>query len=137
MLSIGAVSRQTNVKIPTIRYYEQLGLLPAPQRSSGNQRRFSGKELKQLVFIKHARDLGLPLDAIRDLIRLGDHPDRSCESANGIATRHLESVRRRISRLRRLEEDLARIATGCHAGNVSECYVLHSLADHSLCHADH
>jgi len=73
MYSIGDLSRRTGVKIPTIRYYEQMGLLEAPERSEGNQRRFGRKELERLAFIRHARDLGIGIDSIRDLIELSGH----------------------------------------------------------------
>ena len=70
MLSIGALARRSGVKVPTIRYYEQLGLIDAPVRSDGNQRRYTDAQAQRLGFIRHARDLGLSLDAIRDLLRL-------------------------------------------------------------------
>jgi len=137
MLSIGDLARRTGVKIPTIRYYEQVGLVSAPERSAGNQRRYSRDDAVRLGFIKHARDLGLPIDAIRDLIRLGEHPGQSCADADRIAERHLGSIRERIARLRRLERELERIATGCKTGLVSDCYVLQSLSDHTMCEEEH
>ena len=54
--SIGELSAETGVKVPTIRYYEQMGLVAAPERSEGNQRRYSRQELERLAFIRHARD---------------------------------------------------------------------------------
>lgn len=137
MLSIGELSRRTGVKVPTIRYYEQVGLIGEPERSSGNQRRYSQAQLERLAFIKHARDLGLPLEAINELISLSGEPDRPCADADRIANEHLQSVRQRIARLRRLEAELERIATGCDGDHIGECYVIESLADHSLCGRDH
>jgi len=136
--SIGDLARQTGVKVPTIRYYEQRGLLDAPLRSAGNQRRYGQAELERLRFIRHARDLGFSLGAISGLIELQDHPDRSCETATRIAQDQLEAVRQKIRRLRALEAELARITDGCTGAGVSrECYVLASLADHELCEHDH
>ena len=137
MLSIGELALRTGVKVPTIRYYEQTGLLDAPERSEGNQRRYTRTELERLAFIKHARDLGLPIGAIRELIRLSDHPDRPCADADRIAREHLQSVRERIARLKRLESELERIASGCEADHVGECYVISALSDHSLCEDEH
>ena len=74
MLSIGELSRLTAVKIPTIRYYEKIGLLSEPVRSDGNQRRYPERELERLSFIRHARDLGLPITSIRELIELSNYP---------------------------------------------------------------
>ena len=78
MLTIGELSRRTGVKIPTIRYYEQMGLMAAAERSEGNQRRYGAEERDRLSFIRHARDLGLTIEAIRELIELSAHPDRPC-----------------------------------------------------------
>ena len=138
MFSIGELSRRTNVKVPTIRYYEESGLLDAPERTEGNQRRYDAAGLERLSFIKHARDLGFSIEAIAALIELQDHPDRSCQAATEIAVSQLSDVRAKIKRLRALERELVRIAKGCDGEGVSEdCYVLASLADHQLCHHEH
>lgn len=137
MLTIGALSEQTGVKIPTIRYYEQVGLLKAPQRSAGNQRRYQKHDLERLAFIRHARDLGFSLEAISELIALSGHPGRPCSDATRIAHQQLADVRAKLARLTRLEADLERIATGCTSDAAQDCYVLASLSDHGLCAADH
>lgn len=138
MFSIGELARQTGVKIPTIRYYEQIELIDAPERSGGNQRRYAKGALERLSFIKHARDLGLSLESIRQLIDLSADPCRPCEDADGIAHQHLRDVRLRIAKLRGLERELTRIIGGCGKGGlVGDCYVLRSLGDHSLCNQDH
>lgn len=138
MLSIGQISARTGVKVPTIRYYEHMGLIAAPERSEGNQRRYGAAELEQLRFIRHARDLGFPIEAIASLIELQRHPDHSCRSANEIAAAQLESVRVKLRRLERLEAELRRIVEGCSAsGTLGHCHVLASLADHDLCTDEH
>ncbi len=137
MHSIGDLSRRTGVKVPTIRYYEQMGLLEAPERSEGNQLRFGKPELERLAFIRHARDLGLTIDSIRQLIDLSGHPDRPCGDTDRIAKEQLGAVRERIVRLRRLEKELERIATCCTGETVGDCYVIRALSDHALCDGDH
>lgn len=137
MLTIGDLSRRTGVKIATIRYYEQMGLIAAPERSQGNQRHYSGPELERLMFVRHARELGLSIDAIRELIDLSGHPERPCADADRIVREHLSAVRQRISRLRRLERELARIASECDRATVRDCYVIRALADHALCADEH
>jgi DNA-binding transcriptional MerR regulator len=136
MLSIGDLSRQTGVKIPTIRYYEQMGLIAAPERTAGNQRRYSNSELSRLSFIKHARDLGLKIEDISELLTLSAQPDMPCAEANAIAAAHLDSIRQRIGQLQRLEAELARMAT-CTAENIEHCYVIESLSNHGLCADNH
>lgn len=138
MFSIGELSRRTGVKVPTIRYYEDRGLLAAPDRTEGNQRRYDRAGLERLRFIKHARDLGFSTQAILSLIELQDHPDRTCDTAEDIAAARLADVRDRIRRLQALEAELARIAAGCPGdGPARDCYVMASLADHGLCDRDH
>ena len=136
MLSIGELSRKTGVKIPTIRYYEQMSLISAPERSAGNQRRYSKSELSRLSFIKHARDLGLTIEDIRELLTLSAQPDMPCAEANHIAANHLASIRTRIAQLQSLEAELARMAT-CNADNIKNCYVIESLSNHALCADNH
>lgn len=137
MLSIGDLSRRTGVKVPTIRYYEETGLIEAPERSAGNQRRYDRAALERLAFIRHARDLGIGIEAIRELIELSGHPEKPCAQADRIARAHLEAVRARIARLKRLEDELQRIATHCDSGTIEDCTVIQALSDHSLCAHEH
>lgn len=137
MLSIGDLARRTGVKISTIRYYEQMGLVEAPDRSEGNQRRYTTAELERLAFIKHARDLGLPIADIRELIGLSAHPTKPCIDVDRVARDHLAGVQERIAKLKRLESELERIVAGCKSDNIGDCYVIRALSDHSLCEDEH
>ena len=137
MLSIGQLSSRTGVKVPTIRYYEKMGLLAPPDRSQGNQRRYEPDALRRLSFIKHARDLGLKIESIRELIDLADDPTRPCAEADRIAREHLSAVQDKIARLKRLERELNRIASRCTGHTIGECYVIQALSDHALCDDDH
>ncbi len=136
MYSIGELSRRTGVKVPTIRYYEQVGLIDAAERSEGNQRRYGRGELDRLGFIRHARDLGFGVDDIRALIELSHHPEQPCSRADNIAAEQLAAVREKIAKLTRLEAELQRIAS-CKGDAVTDCYVLRALGDHELCAHDH
>ena len=138
MFSIGELSKQTQVKVPTIRYYEEIGILEPAERTEGNQRRYDVAGLERLSFIRHARELGFSIEAITSLIELQGHPDRSCSEATGIAAAQLTDVRVKIRKLKKLEKELARISTGCDGEGVSaDCYVLTALADHKLCQQEH
>lgn len=137
MLTIGRLSKMTQVKVPTIRYYEQIGLLPPPERSAGNQRLYSDVTQDRLKFIRHSRDLGFSLEAIRDLLKLSDEPDQPCAAADSIAVQQLDQIRARISRLRALEKELERMILECTRGVISDCRVIEVLSDHSLCSEDH
>jgi DNA-binding transcriptional MerR regulator len=67
-LAIGELGRLTDTKVETIRYYERIGLLAAPVRTSGNYRAYGPEHLNRLSFIRRSRDLGFPLDQIRALV---------------------------------------------------------------------
>lgn len=132
-ISIGRLAAATGTKVETIRYYERIGLLPTPERNAGNQRLYGEAARRRLSFLRHARDLGFSLAAIRELLRLTDQPDQPCAAIDRIARSHLTSVRRRLAQLRSLEAELERMVEQCRGGAVAECRVIESLADHRHC----
>lgn len=132
--SIGQLGARTGCKIQTIRYYEQIGLMPEPVRTEGNQRRYGQQHMARLAFIRHSRELGFPLDAIRELLSLADVPDRSCAAADAIAKRQLEQVERRIKQLTALRAEFKRMIAECQGGKICECRVIEVLADSSHGH---
>jgi len=135
-LTIGDLSRQTGCKVQTIRYYEQIGLMPEPERSNGNQRLYTKAHLSRLAFLRHARALGFPLPAIRELLSLVDHPHQSCEAADVIARTQLQDIEHRMARLQSLKTELERMVAQCQGGEVQDCRVIEVLADHSQCLGD-
>ncbi|WP_050605684.1 helix-turn-helix domain-containing protein [Ruegeria sp. 6PALISEP08] len=137
MLTIGTLGKKTGTKVQTIRYYEQIGLMPEPGRTEGGQRRYGHAELDRLAFIRHARQLGFSLEAIRELLDLSDDPDRPCHEADSIARRQLKQIEQRIARLEALRTELKRMVHECSGGNTSDCLVLEVLRDHSECLTDH
>jgi DNA-binding transcriptional MerR regulator len=136
-LPIGEVARASGVKVPTIRYYEQIGLLPSPPRSEGNRRLYGESEIRRLAFIRHARELGFEIDAIRTLVSLQDDPDQPCAAADALAKAHLDTVEQRIRSLTALKSELEAMVEGCRHGRVDECRVIEVLADHGKCRHPH
>ena len=137
-LTIGDLSRETGCKVQTIRYYERIGLMPEPARSSGNQRLYERAHLDRLAFIRHGRELGFSLGAVRELLTLVDQPARSCQAADAIARSHLRQVESRIARLLALREELERMVEECAGDRIADCRIIQVLADHSKClHEDH
>ena len=137
MLTIGSLANKTGTKVQTIRYYEQIGLMPEPGRTEGGQRRYGDDELDRLAFIRHARQLGFSLEAIRELLDLSDHPHRPCHEADAIARRQLKQVEQRLARLEALRTELKRMVHECSGGQTADCRVLEVLRDHSECLTDH
>ena len=131
MIPIGEAARRSGVKVPTIRYYEQIGLLPAPVRSEGNRRHYEASDLRRLAFIRHSRELGFDIEAIRTLLTLQDNPSQPCATADTIAQARLADVVQRIRSLTALKAELELMVEGCRHGKVGECRVIEVLADHS------
>ncbi len=123
--------------MPTIRFYEERGLLPHPERTAGNQRRYDQVALDRLKFIRHSRDLGLPLADIEALLSLEGARGKDLDRAHEIAERQLADLRNRITQLRRLETELTRIATACDGRHDHVCAVLHAFGDHDICSGSH
>jgi len=137
MLSIGTLGKRTGTKVQTIRCYEQIGVMPEPDRTTGGQRRYGDVELDRLAFIRHARELGFSLEAIRELLDLSDSPERSCTEVDAVAQRQLKEVEARIARLEALRLELRRMISECNADRVADCRILEVMRDHEDCLADH
>jgi len=135
--SIGDLCRETAVKVTTIRYYESIGLLAEPPRSEGGRRVYGEAHLRRLNFIRHARDLGFEIGALREMLALSDKPDLSCARVDALARQHLEAVEDKIVRLELLRSELARMIRSCSRGRVADCRILDMLADHGRCCSDH
>ncbi len=137
MLSIGTLAKRTGTKVQTIRYYEQIGLMPEPDRTEGGQRRYGDIGLDRLSFIRHSRQLGFSLEAIRELLDLSDSPERSCAQVDAVAQKQLREVEARIARLEALRVELQRMIGECSADRVANCRILEVLRDHEKCLSDH
>jgi Cu(I)-responsive transcriptional regulator len=128
--AIGQLAKAGGCKVQTVRYYEEIGLLPPPPRSAGGQRVYGQSHMDRLVFVRHARQLGFPLDAIRELLAVTDDPGQPCAAIDAIAKAHLAEVDSRITRLKALRGELARMIDQCRGGKVENCRIIEALADH-------
>jgi DNA-binding transcriptional MerR regulator len=135
--SIGDLSAQSGVKVPTIRYYEQIGLIAAPARTEGNQRRYGAAELDRLRFIAHARDMGFPMDSLKSMLSLATRRDAPCARVDALVEQHLAEVDQRIEQLTRLRGELAGMLSSSHHGTVGQCRVVEVLSDHHQCSCEH
>jgi MerR family mercuric resistance operon transcriptional regulator len=126
-LTIGSLSRQTGVNIETIRYYERIGLLPAPPRSRGRHRIYDDNHQRRLIFIRRSRSLGFSLDATRDLLGLARGHGLSCAEVKDLTEAHIADIRAKIRDLRRLDRILNDLAARCRGTNVPDCPILEAL----------
>lgn len=128
-LMIGDLAAATGTKVNTIRFYEDIGLMPKAARTESGRRTYGQPDLLRLAFIRHARAMGFSTDEIRSLLELASHPELDCADAAGIAQCHLHKVDRRIASLKRLRAELRKIASSCDGGPVVNCRVSEAIAE--------
>jgi len=139
-LKIGALAEQTGTSAPTIRYYEEIGLLRSADRQSGGQRVYGDADVKRLTFIRRCREFGFSIEQVRSLVALVEDPQSSCMHARNLAQEHLVTVRGKLSELKALERSIAAFVASCDAscagGPGPDCVILEDLsrvrAAHSL-----
>jgi DNA-binding transcriptional MerR regulator len=128
-LSIGELAKETSVKVVTIRYYERIGILPVPERTAGNYRRYSEEHSRRLRFIRRCRDLGFSLDQVRGLVQLASGNSSSCTEICQLAGQHLKEIKNKLDDLIRLESELRRISASCNGNRpVAQCRIMEALA---------
>ncbi|ARS26969.1 MerR family transcriptional regulator [Sphingomonas sp. KC8] len=126
--TIGNLAKATDTKVETIRYYERIGLLAAPERTGSNYRAYGAEALARLSFIRRARDLGFSIDQVRALLDLAGDKQRDCGSVDTLASEHLAEVDRKLADLNALRRELSALIISCNGGTVSECRILEALA---------
>ncbi len=127
-ISIGDLSKRTGCNIETIRYYEKIGLLPAPARSVGGHRVFRADHLRRLSFVRRARQLGFTLDAVRALLGLAESRQRSCAQVRRLTEAHLGEIRAKIADLKRMERVLRDTVRLCADGTRPDCPIIEALS---------
>lgn len=131
VLKIGALAQRTATNAPTIRYYEEIGLLPRPRRS-GAQRSYDDEDVKRLTFIRRCREFGFSIESVRALVALSTDSRRSCMDARDLAQAHLTAVRTKLRELKALERSIAAFVGNCEnrcaGGPGPECVIFEDLA---------
>ncbi len=122
------LARLTGCNLETVRYYENIALMPAPPRSANGYRCYDGNHVTRLKFIMRARDLGFNLNEIRSLLALVDGGVQTCSEVKSVTGKHLEDVRAKIADLNRIESVLSQTLSQCSGKNVPECAVIDALA---------
>ncbi len=125
---IGTLSAATGCNIETIRYYERIGLMPAPPRNEGRQRIYDAGHLKRLTFVRRGRELGFSLDEIRALLGLVRGGDLSCADVKTMTEQHVTDIRRKVKDLKMLERVLTELAAKCRGNAVPDCPILDALS---------
>ncbi|WP_101775480.1 MerR family transcriptional regulator [Pasteurella oralis] len=123
---INELSKKTNIHIETIRYYEKIGLLPKPQRSTNGYRLYDEKTVQCLEFIKTCRTLGFSIEETKQLHQLQTNPKADCQNADEIIRHHLNQVQEKIQQLKKIEQFLQTLST-CDKHSIAHCKVMSGL----------
>ncbi|MHB8247723.1 MAG: Cd(II)/Pb(II)-responsive transcriptional regulator [Acidithiobacillus sp.] len=127
-MRIGALGQATGVDPETIRYYERIGLLPAPARRANGYRAYGPAHLERLAFVRHCRALDMPLADVQRLLHLLNHPLDDCRDVNRLIDTHLTRVQERLQSLQALARQLEQLRGRCHEQHATaECGILHEL----------
>ena len=129
MLSRGELATLAGCNIETIRYYEQIRLLPAPARTQGGHRLYGEDLVKRLTFVRRSRELGFTLEEIRGLLGLVDGGQFTCGQVEALTREHAREIRRKIADLRKLKNALESMAARCSGGRVPKCPIIEVLFD--------
>lgn len=128
-MKINELSEQAGIASKTIRYYERIGLLPEAHRSANGYRDYNDRDVERMTFIRRCRELQIPLDELKVLVRLQTDKQAPCAEIDQIIQNQLEKTRRTIQELMHLEESLNELAQCCHYDTVSECQIVRKLSD--------
>lgn len=130
-LTIGQVAREVSCSVASIRYYEEIGLLPAAGRRLGGHRVYGAEDVKRLLFIRRCREFGFPIGKVRELMRASS-AETPCREAREIAQSHLATVQTKVAELMALESALAGFVANCTANcptaMVGECTLFDDIA---------
>ncbi len=126
-MKISQLAKVTNVASKTIRYYEEIGLLPEAYRNDNGYREYSASDIERLVFIRRCRELQIPLEQIKTLIAVQVDQKSSCQEVDALIEKQLEKVRTTITELTMLEKTLHALATSCPNDKVGDCQILKNL----------
>lgn len=127
-MNIGWLAKKAGVTAKTIRYYEQIGLLPAAVRASNGYRDYGEKDLQILWFIVRARGLGFSLDDVKNLVQLWQDRSRASSEVKALANRHLDELDQRIQDLQAIRHTLADLTRRCRGDDRPDCPILDGLA---------
>ena len=128
-MNIGQASRATGVSTKMIRYYESVGLIRPADRTDSNYRDFGERDVRELQFIRRARDLGFSVDEIGHLLSLWRDRGRPSREVKVIAEKHIADLDARISEMKAMADALRTLARCCAGDDRPDCPILLDLAE--------
>jgi Cu(I)-responsive transcriptional regulator len=128
-VNIGQAAKASGVSAKMIRHYEEVGLIPAANRTESGYRQYTEADVHSLRFIRHARDLGFSIAQIGELVGLWQNRRRSSSRVKALALAHVAELERKVTSLQAMKDTLQHLATCCHGDDRPECPILDRLAD--------
>ncbi|KJS63342.1 heavy metal-responsive transcriptional regulator [Streptomyces rubellomurinus] len=120
-MRIGVLAAGAGVSTKAVRFYEQVGLLSAPPRTSAGYRDYPPRAADRLAFVRDAQAAGLTLGEIREVLRVRDEGQAPCEHVAVLIAEHLRAVEERIAELTRTRAELLRLAETAAATDPGTC----------------
>lgn len=127
-MKIGELAGLASCDVQTVRFYEREGLLAAPARDESGHRQYEARHLDRVRFIRHCRELDLPLTEVRQLLEFAEKPTQSCAQVNELLDGHIALVKQRIGALQFLETQLVSLRKSCDGDTSHPCAILESFA---------
>lgn len=126
-MNIGQASERSEISPKMIRYYEQIGLLDTAKRSNSGYRIYSNQDIKNLCFLRQARDLGFSSKQMKELLNLWKNTDRQSADVKKLTLTHIETLNRKIAQLQDMVSLLQISADHCSGNENAECAILEDL----------
>ena len=126
-MNIGAASDASGVSQRMIRHYEKIGLIPQANRRATGYHDYDGRDVNTLRFIRRARDLGFPIEEIRQLLSLWHDRDRASADVKALALARAAELERKSRELGEMRSALLDLAERCHGGDHPDCPILGAL----------
>lgn len=127
-MNIGTAAKRSGVPAKTIRYYEEIGLIPKAARTDGGYRAYSDQDVEMLRFIHRSRDLGFPVKEVAELLALWRDRSRSSAQVKELALHRIADIDTKIAELKSIRHTLTDLARRCHGDDRPDCPILEDLA---------
>ena len=128
-MNIGQAAAASGISAKMIRHYETIGLIEAAGRTSSGYRVYTQKDVETLRFIRRSRDLGFPVDQIKELLALWRDRNRASADVKKVALGHIEELEAKMRQLQEMADTLRHLARNCHGDDRPDCPIIHQLAE--------
>lgn len=126
-MNIGQAAKQSGISAKMIRYYEDIGLLPASKRTDAGYRMYSEEDIKTLKFIQHSRELGFSTEQMKELMSLWRNEGRQSAEVKQLTQKHIDALNKKIADLQAMVSALQQSVDCCAGNQQAECEILNQI----------